>query len=182
MANMKVYNDPKSPVTTMADMVVNQSLLGQAFAASATVTGGLLGATTMALQLNNPSGSNIRAVVDSITVSWDNTSLANPVHLRLDAVISSGLSGVTPISLNPASGIAALCTATAGGNVTFSSTGSVLYREILYITARVSPVAVVLPPGHSLDADFLFPTLTAAPTGTLTVRWYEIPLSGGFAP
>lgn len=176
------FNAPKNPVTTMADMVVNQSLLGQAFVGSATVIGGLLGATTMALLLSNPAGSTVRAVVDRITVSWNNTTLANPVHLRLDATISSGLTAITPVSLNPASGISAQCTASAGGNVTFSSAGAVLHREILNVTARVSPVAVVWPPDHSLDADFLFSTLTTAPTGALTIRWYEIPLSGGFAP
>lgn len=134
----------------------------------------------MAMILTNPSGSDIRAVIDSIEVSVNGTGSAL-MTIRFDGT-STGLLPLTSYNLNTGTSGTPVCVSDAGGGAGVSITGGqVIHSNFVNIDGDCYPVAAVLTPGHSFGLNYIFGS-TGTKRGTFAIRWYEIPLAGGFAP
>ena len=177
--NNKAFNELRAPLYTISQIIVAEALAGNAFR----VSSGVLSASSsqqMVMALTNPSGSGIRAVIDSVELSVNTTTLAL-MKAAIDGTVA-GLSAVTAYNLNTEFlGKSPLCTIAAGGGSGVSLTGgSVIYNQFLNILDNHYPFPVVVTPGHSVAMSY---TLTSGMSTTQSAfrwRWYEIPLSGGF--
>lgn len=174
--NEKVFNDLKAPLYTISQIVVAQCLVGNSFMVSSGILSSGGTSQQMAMQLSNPSGSGIRAVIDFIEISVNTSTLA-----LMTAIIdgtASGLSSVTPFNLNTDYlAKSPTCTVSAGGGSGVSlSGGKTIYSQFLDVYDRHYPFSVVVTPGHSFGMNYTFSS--SGNQGTFMFRWYEIPLSG----
>lgn len=177
--NEKVFNDPKTPLYTISQIVVAESVFGNAFQASSGVLSSTGTTQQMVMVLTNPAGSGIRAVIDSIGVSVNVTTLAL-MTIRFDGTPFSVLP-VIGYDLNTGTSKTPVCIAAAGGGAGVVITGgNVISSNFMNINDYYYPVAAVLSPGHSVGLNYVFSS-GGTKSGTFTIRWYEIPLEGGFA-
>lgn len=177
--NENVFNDLKMPLYTLCQIVVAESIFGNAFQVA---SGALTSAGTvqqMVMVLTNPSGSGIRAVIDSVEVSANATGSVL-MTVRFDGT-ATGVLPVTGYNLNAGTSGTPVCTSAAGGGAGVSiSGGNIIQSNFVNIADDNYPVAAVLTPGHSVGLNFVFGS-AGTKRGTFTFRWYEIPLEGGFA-
>lgn len=179
MPNDLLLSDPKAPLTDLDDLIVSQSIIAQGFQVfTEGASGGMMGPYPMVLVLTNPSGSGVQAVIDAVIVSTSGTNLAL-FTMRFNGS-ASGVSSVTPYNLNAAE-TGPACTVTAGGGSSSVNLtgGRIFYAEYLAADAVLPPMGIVLSPGNTFGLLYNFTATGVA--GTMTVRWFEIPLIGGSA-
>lgn len=182
MPNDLVFSDPKAPLTDLDDLIVSQSIIAQGFQVFSeefSGSGGMHGPYPMVMVLTNPAGSKIQAVIDMVVVSTTSSTNLAPFTMRFNGT-ASGLSSTTPYCLN-AGETGPACTVAEGGNSSSVDLtgGKVFYREYLSAEVVLPPMGIVLSPGNTFG--LLYDFGVSSVTGTMTIRWFEIPLTGGFA-
>ncbi len=176
--NNKVFNELTAPLYSIAQIIVAETLAGNAFQVSSGVLSSSGSSQQMVMRLANPSGSGVRAVLDFIEISTNATALAQMTAV-IDGTVA-GLGAVTAYNLNTAfSGKSPLCTvAAAGGSGVSLTGGSLIFTQFLDVQDQHYPFPVVVTPGHSLAMNYIL--TSSGNQGTFLFRWYEIPLTGGF--
>ncbi len=176
--NDKVFNELTSPLYSIAQIIVAETLAGNAFQVSSGVLTSSGSSQQMVMALTNPSGSGVRAVLDFIEISTNATALVTTTAV-IDGTVA-GLNAVTAYNLNTAfSGKSPLCTVAANGGSGVSLTGGrLIFTQFLDVQDQHYPFPVVVTPGHSLAMNYVL--TSSGNQGTFLFRWYEIPLTGGF--
>ena len=178
MHNAPSWNTLQAPLYTLSQIVVGMSIAGQAFGTdSGTLTSGGT-AQQMVMQLTNPIGSGVLAILDQMEITVNTTTLA-VFAAKFDAT-AAGLTSITPYNLNSGSTRTSQLTAAAAGGAGVSLTGgTTLITHYVDVNDEYYPFPIVVAPGHTFGTVYTFSA--SGNGGTFQFRWYEIPPNNGFA-
>ena len=132
----------------------------------------------MVMQMANPAGSSVLAILDHIEITVNTTALA--VFSAIFDATPAGLTTISPYNLNTGSTRTSQVTMAAAGGAGVSLTGgTTIITHYVDVHDEYYPFPMVVAPGHTFGTVYTF--AAAGNGGTFQFRWFEIPPDDGFA-